>query len=219
MVSGAATPSRAGPAGRARSPPVSPATALAKGKGGRKAANPYLSDDERRRERVLKNRESAMKSLQKKKRYTEDLEARAAVLHARNDELKIKIRSLLARLSHPGMAPDQGVRSAAPQNHYPHLPLVNTAHSSVATTLDELQASLSQVHDSSQHQSVPVAHASIVGMPHTHQGIPHAHHALHAHDTSAMDSAFLAAFGTDEPDLASMLPFSPSHPTAGVPHP
>lgn len=80
--------------------PASPASSASrKGKGGRRAANPHLTDEERRRERVLKNRESAMKSLQKKKRYTEDLEARARVLARRNAELKEKIRALLIRLN------------------------------------------------------------------------------------------------------------------------
>jgi Basic region leucine zipper len=86
-----------------RSVRASPMPGIAKhspaNKGGRKAANPLLSDDERRKERVLKNRESAMKSLLKKKRYTEDLEAKAAGLHKRNEELKLSIRRLLARLS------------------------------------------------------------------------------------------------------------------------
>lgn len=77
-----------------------------RGKGGRKAANPHLSEEERKRERVLKNRESAMKSLQKKKRYTEDLEMRARLLAGRNQELKDKIRGLLARLNAPSATAD-----------------------------------------------------------------------------------------------------------------
>lgn len=84
----------------AKREPESPCSSSArKGKGGRKAANPHLTDEERRRERVLKNRESAMKSLQKKKRYTEDLEHKAVVLSKRNAELKEKIRGLVARLN------------------------------------------------------------------------------------------------------------------------
>jgi hypothetical protein len=81
------------PSTPARPAPATPSSS--RGKGGRKAANPHLSDDERRRERVLKNRESAMKSLHKKKCYTEGLEARAAALSARNADLKARIRALL----------------------------------------------------------------------------------------------------------------------------
>lgn len=93
----ASTPA-ATPASGVIRPGAPPTPGTAKGKGGRKAANPHLSDDERKRERVLKNRESAMKSLQKKKRYTESLESRAAMLSARNADLKAKIRRLLDRI-------------------------------------------------------------------------------------------------------------------------
>lgn len=79
-------------------PPTSPATPR-KSKGGRKAANPHLTEEQRRQERVLKNRESAMKSLQKKKRYTQNLEHKAVALAARNAELRNKIRVLLLRLN------------------------------------------------------------------------------------------------------------------------
>lgn len=43
-------------------------------RGGRRACNPELSAEERKRLRVLKNRESAMKSLLKKAQYSESLE-------------------------------------------------------------------------------------------------------------------------------------------------
>jgi hypothetical protein len=295
MVSGTTNPAaRTGSASaRARSPPLSPASALAKGKGGRKAANPHLSDDERRRERVLKNRESAMKSLQKKKRYTEDLEERASALHVRNAELKFKIRALLARLSHPSatgstalasgiafdylatlpedLVPDfhdepgevtnvqqrkeqpqprqtqhltsqqhgQHLHQQQQQHHYYHVDehhiqstpslvqsdplahvpqiqfspvsLIETQPTDVNTTLQALQASLAQAHEPNQHHHGPSGHSSIPVMPHDRQP-------LHSHVPSAIDSAFLDAFGTDEPDLASILPFGTSHPHSGVPN-
>ena len=74
-----------------------------KGKGGRKAANPSMSDEQRRQERVLKNRVSAMKSLQKKKRYTDDLEKRAKLLTAQNIDLKTRIYALVAKLAQSGV--------------------------------------------------------------------------------------------------------------------
>lgn len=49
---------------------------------------------------MLKNRESAMKSLQKKKRYTQNLEHHAIALAKRNAELRDKIGVLLVRLNH-----------------------------------------------------------------------------------------------------------------------
>lgn len=101
------------------SEPASPASSASrKGKGGRKAANPHLTDEERRRERVLKNRESAMKSLQKKKRYTEDLEHRAIALATRNADLKEKIRGLLNQLQGIGLyaLPGIGVFGSLPTN-------------------------------------------------------------------------------------------------------
>lgn len=82
---------------------VSGAGGIKKSKGGRKAANPAMSDEERRQERVLKNRVSAMKSLQKKKRYTDDLERRAKALTAQNHELKTRIYALLAKLAQNGV--------------------------------------------------------------------------------------------------------------------
>lgn len=75
--------------------PLASPTPTAPSRGGRAPADPTLSPSQRQRERVLKNRQSAMKSLAKKKRYTEDLEARAAALGARNDHLKARIRQLL----------------------------------------------------------------------------------------------------------------------------
>ncbi|CAN8068984.1 unnamed protein product [Agarophyton chilense] len=89
--------------------PLSPLSASKKLKGGRRVVNPNLTDEQRRRERVLKNRESAMKSLQKKKRYTEDLEHRAVALASRNRELRDKIRLLLARLQQMGIVAVPGV--------------------------------------------------------------------------------------------------------------
>jgi Basic region leucine zipper len=292
MVSGATAPAaRTGSASaRARSPPLSPASALAKGKGGRKAANPHLSDDERRRERVLKNRESAMKSLQKKKLYTEDLEARASALHVRNAELKFKIRALLARLSHPGaggntaltsgiaidylatlpedLVPDfhaepglvtsvqqhkqqpkqrqtqhhasqqRGLQQEQQQSHYypvnehhnlstpnllpsdpllhvPHVQfspvsLIDTQPTDVNATLQELQASLAQSHEPNLQHHGPSDQCPMPVMPHARQP-------LHSHIASAIDSAFLDAFGVDEPDLTSILPFGTSHPHSGSP--
>lgn len=68
-----------------------------------------MSDEERRQERVLKNRVSAMKSLQKKKRYTDDLEKRAKLLSAQNIDLKTRIYALLSKLSQAGV-------------HLPHYP-------------------------------------------------------------------------------------------------
>ena len=49
-------------------------------------------------ERVLKNRESAMKSLQKKKVYTMQLEQSANVLQQRNDELRMLIKETVERI-------------------------------------------------------------------------------------------------------------------------
>lgn len=79
-----------------------PRGVVKKGKGGRKAANPSMTDEERRQERILKNRVSAMKSLQKKKRYTDDLEQRAKALTSQNHDLKNKIYGLLGRLNQAG---------------------------------------------------------------------------------------------------------------------
>lgn len=76
-----------------------PPNSALKSRGGRRAANPHMTEEQRRQERVLKNRESAMKSLQKKKKYTQHLENRAAALAARNAELRDKIRLLLLRLN------------------------------------------------------------------------------------------------------------------------
>lgn len=104
--------------------PASPASSTSrKGKGGRRAANPHLSEEERRRERILKNRESAMKSLQKKKRYTEDLEHRALALASRNAELKEKIRLQLTRLQAMGIVavPGVGVFGGPPSFQRPHI--------------------------------------------------------------------------------------------------
>jgi len=85
-------------ASTANGPGIVP-TIAKKSKGGRKAANPTMSDEERRQERVLKNRVSAMKSLQKKKRYTDDLEKRAKLLTAQNIDLKSRIYTLVAKLN------------------------------------------------------------------------------------------------------------------------
>ena len=84
-----------------------------KGKGGRKAANPAMSDEQRRQERVLKNRVSAMKSLQKKKRYTDDLEKRAKLLTAQNIDLKTRIYALVAKLAQSGVNVGFGGAGAA----------------------------------------------------------------------------------------------------------
>lgn len=73
-----------------------------RGKGGRRAANPHLTPEQRRMERVLKNRESAMKSLQKKKMYTMRLEESARRLQERNEELKNLIRETVGRIKELG---------------------------------------------------------------------------------------------------------------------
>lgn len=82
---------------------MSSSSGVTKSRGGRKAANPHLTEEQRRRERILKNRESAMKSLQKKKRYTQHLELRAVQLANRNAHLKHQIRAQLLRLQQMGL--------------------------------------------------------------------------------------------------------------------
>ncbi|PXF40496.1 hypothetical protein BWQ96_09777 [Gracilariopsis chorda] len=63
-----------------------------------------------------------MKSLQKKKRYTEDLEHRAVALATRNQELRDRIRVLLGRLQQMGIVAVPGVGVFSPsalQTPYP----------------------------------------------------------------------------------------------------
>lgn len=76
-----------------------------------------MSDEERRKERVLKNRVSAMKSLQKKKRYTDDLEKRANLLTAQNIDLKSRIYALVAKLAQAGVHVTPPI--PAPPSHDP----------------------------------------------------------------------------------------------------
>lgn len=96
-----------------------------KSKGGRRAVNPNLTEEQRRQERVLKNRESAMKSLQKKKRYTQNLEHRAIALAARNNELRDKIRLLLDRLNSLHSSQASNFSSQALPNNPLSKPLVS----------------------------------------------------------------------------------------------
>lgn len=74
---------------------------------GRRVANPTMSPEERRRQRTLKNRESAMRSLQKKAEYAAKLESdekslRDAVLSQRNSLITTMNAANEARLSLSG---------------------------------------------------------------------------------------------------------------------
>lgn len=63
-------------------------------RGGRRATDPNMSAEDRRRQRVLKNRESAMRSLAKKAKFSADLQAEQAALQNELQTKQIELRKL-----------------------------------------------------------------------------------------------------------------------------